>query len=398
RGGTKPAPARAPASRPRSGAKAAGGADTRPGTGPADPCSGLETRVVLDGFDLNGASVKPVHQAKILQVARCIAATQKTSQPIRSVRVVGHTGPEGSSAHNAALGLKRASEVRRHLVEALERTVPGSSGRVTIVPESRGEREASSPDPAKRRRVEVLLPLPEGRPSRTQPSQPRFSQALTPTSPPAVPAGIVALVGKALGMLPFGGVRPPTAARFLDPAEQGVAASVFGGSLDLTRILISDGLGFQQRPFTVAVRDSSGWYVVMNLGSLRSWSSRGRDSWLLVHELAHAWQSQHHGKDPQAFMMNSVKCQSMAMAAQAANFSGEKYSAYAYVPGKAFGDYAAEQIATQVEHSYSGRGSPTQGIMQVVRSVRPNARSPENEKSLTVVSFHARSTPGVVWV
>jgi hypothetical protein len=122
----------------------------------------------------------------------------------------------------------------------------------------------------------------------------------------------------------------PTAARFLDAAEQSEAMTVYHGSLDFTKILITDSLGFLRRKFTVAVPLSIGSHVVIIMGDLCSWVTRPRSA-TLIHELAHAWQSQHYGSDPEAFMKNSVECQIRALAA-----AGD-VSAYAYVPGKPFG-------------------------------------------------------------
>jgi hypothetical protein len=219
----------------------------------------------------------------------------------------------------------------------------------------------------------------------------------------------------------------PTAARFLDSAEQSEVMKIFRGSLDFTKILISDGLGFQGRGFTVAVPISSGWHVVMLMGDLCSWATRPRSD-TLIHELAHAWQSQHHGSDPTAFMKNSVGCQARALAdllvakaaaATAATTAAilrgvimpgtlariartaaaaEDVSAYAYIPGRAFSAYAAEQIAQQVEHTYNGRGRPTPTVISTILSVSPHARSTDNEASLRVISFHRKSTPGVIFV
>jgi hypothetical protein len=71
----------------------------------------------------------------------------------------------------------------------------------------------------------------------------------------------------------------------------------------------------------------------------------------MIHEMTHVWQSQHH-PDPTLFMTIAVANQAKAEAAQAAASAiglKTKYSAYAYVPGRRFGSYGAEQIAQQVE-------------------------------------------------
>jgi len=222
------------------------------------------------------------------------------------------------------------------------------------------------------------------------------------------------------------GIKAPTAARFLDMAEQSEAMSVYVGSLDFTKIVLTDGLGFGRRPFTVAVPLSSGFHVAMNVGDLCSWASRPRSE-TLIHELAHAWQSQHHSTSPTAFMTNSVRCQiaaivdlpaakaaAAAAASAAAIRSGvhnpariaagasaaaaaEDVSAYAYMPGKPFDEYAAEQIAEQVEDRYTPKGAPTPAVIAHISSLSAHARSPDNERSLTITSFHRKSTPGVVF-
>lgn len=80
--------------------------------------------------------------------------------------------------------------------------------------------------------------------------------------------------------------------------------------------------------------------IAMNLGT-PAFQDPGRHRDLLIHELAHVWQSQHHRLRAQ-FMVNSALSQTDA-AARGAN-------AYCYVPGRAFGAYAAEQIAQQAQH------------------------------------------------
>jgi hypothetical protein len=84
-------------------------------------------------------------------------------------------------------------------------------------------------------------------------------------------------------------------------------------------------------------------------------------------------------------------------AAAAAAAAAEDVSAYAYIPGKPFDEYAAEQIAEQVEDSYTPKGTPTATVIAHIRSLSAHARSPDNERSLTITSFHRKSTPGVVF-
>ena len=108
-------------------------------------------------------------------------------------------------------------------------------------------------------------------------------------------------------------------------------------------------------------------------------------SWL-IHELAHVWQSQHH-PDPTAFMVNAVASQALEEAANKAA-GVTSFSAYAYRPGKAFIEYAAEQIAQQVENGEAA-------IVAHVRSVPPRAIDPANVVSLTVPRIEDTASPGV---
>jgi peptidoglycan hydrolase-like protein with peptidoglycan-binding domain len=390
---------------------------------------------VLDHFAFNDARLnRPRHTPQIINVARRIIARQSSSQPIRSLLIAGHTDPVGSDDFNFDLARRRAEEVTRELCTTLERMRPGVARGLRFELTACGERQQKA-RPELSRRVEVFLP--KSAPPRPRP-RPRPTPQPRPTPPPPTPPTprvppdlelLIRLVRELLRsfipILGVTGVKLPTAARFLTAPEQAEATTVFGASLDFSKILIADGTGFQDRPFTVAVPASGSFFVVMLLGDLNPWHTRPR-SHTLIHELTHAWQSQHAG-DPTAFMKNSVRCQAGALAdlpiakaaagvaaseaavrrgvfdpialarIAAAAAAAEDVSAYAYIPGRPFGEYAAEQIAQQVEDGHRGVGSPTPGILTAIRSVRANGRDLTNEASLQVTSFHRKSTPRVVF-
>lgn len=115
---------------------------------------GCET---LDNFAYDQDQLRPVHNQQIQQIARQVIASQQTSQPIRALRVIGHTDPVGADAYNLALGRRRAERVASQLRAALESVKPGSSRAATLAVESRGERENISADPARNRRVQVCF-------------------------------------------------------------------------------------------------------------------------------------------------------------------------------------------------------------------------------------------------
>lgn len=164
--------------------------------------------------------------------------------------------------------------------------------------------------------------------------------------------------------------------RSLTAAEIATARATFGGSLDFSTIFITDKVGQGNRAFVLAVPGPLGFGVhqFMNLG-------QGVTDVDFIHELTHVWQSQHHN-DGTAYMLNCVGSQKLAES------QGGKNSAYAYVPGKPFGEYAGEQIAQQVM-----RGEAP--IVAHVRSVARAAVDPDNVTSLKVFRFEDAARPGV---
>ncbi|HEY8945820.1 MAG TPA: peptidoglycan-binding domain-containing protein, partial [Polyangiaceae bacterium] len=63
------------------------------------------------------------------------------------------------------------------------------------------------------------------------------------------------------------GITLPSGLRFLDSTQEATARAVFGGSLDFTRIVLSDATGLGARPFTVAVPLLGVHFVVINAGT-----------------------------------------------------------------------------------------------------------------------------------
>jgi outer membrane protein OmpA-like peptidoglycan-associated protein len=113
---------------------------------------------VLEGFDFDKDALKPQHQRQLDAIAGRIIASQASAQPIRSVKIVGHTDPVGDDKYNLDLGRRRAGRIADALRRTLDRLRPGSSARVTLVPESRGESEPLGQGAAKDRRVQICLP------------------------------------------------------------------------------------------------------------------------------------------------------------------------------------------------------------------------------------------------
>ncbi len=197
------------------------------------------------------------------------------------------------------------------------------------------------------------------------------AQAVATSSRPATsvtdggaPAGV--------SRLPFG-ISLPSGARFLTTGERATASGVYGASIDFTSVIITDATGGGGRPFTTVLPLG---LIAMNMGSA---APPPVSTGLLIHELAHVWQSQHHANST-AFMGNSLASQAGAAAAGG--------SAYCYVTGKWFGEYAAEQVAQQAE-----RGVGT--IRSHMRAVSPGSTDPANVVGLTIPRWETRGAPGV---
>ncbi len=154
---------------------------------PAGPlpstCIGVAEKETLSCFAFGSAQVLPRHQPQIVNIARCILESQRTSTPITALQVVGHTDPVGSDADNVKLGQTRAENVRKALLETLDRMTGGRAPAVTITPTSRGERDPVPGDSTLSRRVEVLSPFAFAPPV-APPAPPVPVPVPVPTVPP----------------------------------------------------------------------------------------------------------------------------------------------------------------------------------------------------------------------
>lgn len=191
----------------------------------------------------------------------------------------------------------------------------------------------------------------------------------------------------------------PTPTGFLKPIRSnphfGAASGVFFASLDYDRIFWTTQSGLSNRPFTLAVpTDSIGGFIqVLNLGEHFNRVN------VVIHELVHAWQSQHH-QNPTAYMAACVACQKKAVEESLAavpfqpsvvrmdNFPVDRpFSAYGFIEGRAFGDYGGEMIADQVEVG-------VEAIRRIVRSAPANQPDSDNAASLTKVVATDMRLPG----
>lgn len=265
---------------------------------------------------------------------------------------------------------------------------------------------------------------------------PKVAPVPTPTPPPA-PAGCEAITIPPID-LPMEvrlimnslGAALPKNARCLSAEEVPVAKSVYGESINYDDVYISDGVGASKRAVTTAIPYESRWIVLLNLGS-HAYNNPLSSSSTLIHELAHAWQSQHH-RQPWRYMVNCVACQAAAASATLASKALDNpyarvgldivigpvvgvvpnlgpADAYSYVPGKGFAEYAGEQNAQQIEDFFAPPTppagpsiSPAQRnnlatIVRHVKNVAKGAHDPENERSLANIRYAHQTFKGVVW-
>src|SRR5215475_2252639 len=122
----------------------------------------------------------PFHTPMIDRIASHVVASWHTPQPIRTIRLVGHTDRSGREAYNVALGLRRAQAIRSRLIAAIERLRPGLTQHIHLILQSLGETRPvrtnqTAEGRARNRRVVVFLSIVG-----TTPTPPGSG----PTSPP----------------------------------------------------------------------------------------------------------------------------------------------------------------------------------------------------------------------
>ena len=167
--------------------------------------------------------------------------------------------------------------------------------------------------------------------------------------------------------------------RPLTGAEKKVASSVFGRSINLNTVKVTNTLGLAGRPWTT---NSPPLYTI-NVGKKGYKSLLDGDGLkrLLIHELTHVWQGQHGVR----FMSNSAYHQALS----AIHNGGSTGGAYNYQPGKQWSQYNVEQQASIVEDWFQGGMKKTDPmypyIRYNVRPGKPNATTKFNQRVVSKV-------------
>jgi hypothetical protein len=144
--------------------------------------------------------------------------------------------------------------------------------------------------------------------------------------------------------------------RYLSQGEIDIAMKVFRLSLPYNKIVISDGLGYDDRPFTVPTNVpmsaifnvKEGKYVIHAGDGYYGMSKLQKDKELLIHELVHVWQGEHSSK-------------AWHVMAKSAWHQALSDDAYAYDPNHYldWNEYNPEQQASIVEHWFAGEMKKT---------------------------------------
>ncbi|MFN0013192.1 MAG: hypothetical protein ACKVU2_01475 [Saprospiraceae bacterium] len=121
--------------------------------------TGVPQSFTIDGFRLNKSDLLPDHIKALNNLAKLIADTHQTQQPVLEIVFVGFADTSGTFTYNHYLGLKRACSAATHLLYVLHDKyraqlkfpVPvtlNTEGKLTLV---------SADRPEKNRRVEIWL-------------------------------------------------------------------------------------------------------------------------------------------------------------------------------------------------------------------------------------------------
>ncbi|CAN7507199.1 OmpA family protein [Variovorax sp. LjRoot130] len=118
--------------------------------------------VVLDRFAFDGPAVPAMHDPIIERIARLVAASRVSGEPIDTVRLVGHTDPSGPATYNLGLAKRRAQAVEAKLRAAIAALGPVPPGKLDIVVQTLGETRpvtsnGTADGRAMNRRVAVFL-------------------------------------------------------------------------------------------------------------------------------------------------------------------------------------------------------------------------------------------------
>ncbi len=196
----------------------------------------------------------------------------------------------------------------------------------------------------------------------------------------SAPGGVANAFGFLPGLPPIPSLPSAPKLTRVTAAQKTVIDASYGSSIDYSTVFLSDKTGANGRAFVLAVPSPLPLVPtiqIVNIGTTFT-------DHTLVHEFGHVWQSQHHSSSTQ-YMVNAVASQA---AAEVANklMGVSSFSAYGYIPGKPFKEYAAEQIAQMVANGEAP-------IVAHVKSIAKGAI--DADLKLSVARIEDTAAPGV---
>lgn len=154
----------------------------------------------------------------------------------------------------------------------------------------------------------------------------------------------------------------PYRERNLTQAERDLARSVFGGSLPLGAIVLSNRTGAGDRQYTIPHPARMGSWVIHAGAQMFEDVTRAPGDDIFIHELVHVWQSA-HGPNPFDYLVHWLH-QRITVGDDAA---------YDFVAGQSWASYGVEQQASIVDTWYSD-GRVESDSDPLFRYVRDNIR------------------------
>lgn len=162
----------------------------------------------------------------------------------------------------------------------------------------------------------------------------------------------------------FGPTRPadPYRERSLTQAERELARSVFGASLPLGAIVLSNRTGAGDRQYTIPHPGRIGSWVIHAGSQMFEDATRAPGDDVFIHELVHVWQSA-HGPNPFDYLVHWLH-QRITVGDDAS---------YVFVAGQSWASYGVEQQASIVETWYRD-GRTESETDPLFRYIRDNVR------------------------
>ena len=117
---------------------------------------------VLDRFLHQVSTMPSLHDPIVQRIARLVVASRRSSEPLTTIRLVGHADSTGPDSFNVGIGTQRAKSVAKRLRDAITALSAATAGALNIVVQSLGESKpvatnSTAAGRAANRRVDVFI-------------------------------------------------------------------------------------------------------------------------------------------------------------------------------------------------------------------------------------------------